>query len=135
MSTLTEIKTDLDHARKQKNQTLLTLLVTLYSEAVMVGKTKRNGDPTEEEVISVVKKFKLGVEEIAKIKGINEELQNEIDLYNHYLPVMLTKDELTKIISDIRPRDNLGQIMKYLKDNYAGIYDGKDASEIAKTLL
>ena len=136
MSTLENIKSDLDNARKEKKQQLLTLLVTLYSEACMVGKTKRNGLPTEEEVTSVVKKFKIGVEEIAKIKGINEDIRYELDLYEKYLPTMLTKDELIKIVSEINPvPSNLGEVMKYLKEKYAGLYDGKEASDIAKNIL
>jgi uncharacterized protein YqeY len=135
MNTLSEIKSDLDHARREKNQSLLTLLVTLYSECSMVGKTKRNGDPTEDEVISVIKKFKLGVEEITKIKGMNEELSNELELYNRYLPKLLSVDELKEIISNITPKESLAQIMNYLKTNHTNLYDGRIASAIAKEFL
>lgn len=136
MTTLENIKNDLDNARKEKKQQLLTLLVTLYSEACMVGKTKRNGLPTEEEVTSVVKKFKIGVEEIAKIKGLSDDLQYELDIYERYLPIMLTKDQLVEIVSGISPKpNNLGEVMKFLKEKYSGLYDGKVASDIAKEVL
>jgi hypothetical protein len=72
MSLLSVIRNDLDAARRNKDARLLTLLTTLYSEAAMVGKTKRNGESTNEEVLAVTRKFKVGVEEIIKIKGSNE---------------------------------------------------------------
>lgn len=135
MSLLEEIKSDLDFARRQKDQNTLTLLTTLYSEASMIGKTKRNGESTDDEVISVAKKFKIGVEEIAKIKGLNEELKSEIELYERYLPRLLTTDQLKDIISNINPKESLAQIMNHLKTNHANRYDGRIASAIAKEFL
>ena len=135
MSLLEEIKSDLDFARRQKDQNTLTLLTTLYSEASMIGKTKRNGESTDDEVISVAKKFKIGVEEIAKIKGLSEELKSEIELYERYLPRLLTTDQLKDIISNITPKESLAQIMNHLKTNHANRYDGRIASAIAKEFL
>ena len=135
MSLLEEIKSDLDFARRQKDQNTLTLLTTLYSEASMIGKTKRNGESTDDEVISVAKKFKIGVEEIAKIKGLSEELKSEIELYERYLPRLLTTDQLKDIISNITPKESLAQIMNHLKTNHANRYDGRIASAIAKEMI
>ena len=62
MSMLEQIKGAMFSARKARTDKVLSdLLTTLYSEAAMVGKTKRNGESTDEEVLAVVKKFKEGV--------------------------------------------------------------------------
>lgn len=57
----------------------------------------------------------------------------EIDILHSYLPKQLTKEELEAIIKNLNTK-NVGEIMKHLKDNYSGVYDGKLASEIAKGL-
>jgi Glu-tRNA(Gln) amidotransferase subunit E-like FAD-binding protein len=116
-------------------------LTTLYSEAAMVGKTKRNGESTNEEVLAVTRKFKVGVEEIIKIKGSNEFLDFEISLYNKYLPELLTDVELTEIINTLiselpeKSPKAMGVIMGKLKSEYLGRYDGTIASKLVKDLL
>ena len=54
---------DMIAARKGSDPTAKSLLVTLYSEAARVGKDRRNGDTTDEEVLATVKKFAANVEE------------------------------------------------------------------------
>jgi uncharacterized protein YqeY len=138
---LTDIRADLDAARKEKNQTLLTLLTTLYSECAMVGKTKRNGDSTDEEVLSIIRKFKIGVEEIAKIKGINTDIEYELSVYEKYLPSMISDEELLIIIDEIvnslaeKSPKQMGKVMTELKNKYLGRYDGTLASKIVKEKL
>lgn len=141
MSLLSIIRSDLDKARRDKDSRLLTLLTTLYSEAAMVGKTKRNAESTDEEVLSIVRKFKVGIEEIVKIKGSNEFLEFEIELYEKYLPELLTDQQLCDIIniiiSDLPERSPkaMGTVMGKLKAEYLGRYDGTTASKLVKELL
>lgn len=141
MNTLNIIKIDLDEARRTKNSLLLTKLTTLFSEASMVGKTKRNGESTEEEVLSVIRKFKVGVEEIVKIKGNTEETDFELSLYNKYLPSVLSEKELSAVIFDIvsgltdKSPKCMGLVMNKLKTDYLGRYDGSLASKLVKELL
>lgn len=141
MTLLQQIRQDLDKARKDRNQFVLTILQTLYSECAMVGKTKRNGESTDEEVLAVVRKFKIGVEEIEKYKGETIESRIEIQLYEKYLPSMLTEDQLMCIIQDIiselpeRSPKHMGTVMAALKSQYLGRYDGKVASQMVKELL
>lgn len=138
MSLLSVIRNDLDSARREKNQRLLTVLTTLYSEAAMVGKTKRNAESTDEEVISVVRKFKVGIEEIEKIKGSNENIVFEKELYTKYLPTLLTTEELTNIIEQLASEveeKNMGVLMGKLKSLFPGRYDGALASKLVKEQL
>ena len=138
---ITEIKNDLLTARKNKDQVTLTILTTLVSEAVNVGKTKRNGDSTDEEVVLILKKFKEGVLELQKYRTLTETEEKELEIYNKYLPNSLTDEELSDIIStevkkigEISPK-MIGSILKFLKDNYFGRFDGKKASEMIKNVL
>jgi len=59
----------------------------------------------------------------------------EIEILNGYLPKQMTEDELRSVISDFKAENigaNVGSIMSFLKTNYAGLYDGKMASQLAK---
>ena len=54
---------------------------------------------------------------------------------------MLSEKELTKIIesfcdlSNLKEKKNIGVIMKYLKENHSGRYDGKTANKIIMNKL
>jgi uncharacterized protein YqeY len=66
------------------------------------------------------------------------KLQAEIAILEGFLPKQLSSDDLEKIILGVKettPGASMPVIMKHLKENYAGQYDGKSASEIAKRVL
>ena len=57
-----------------------------------------------------------------------------MEVMNEFLPKMLTEDELKEVIK-ASGLNNIGQIMKYLKENYNGLYDGKIASKLIKEII
>ena len=60
-----------------------------------------------------------------------EEADKRIAVIATFLPSQLGRTEIEKIISDYSASDNaanVGSIMKHLKENYSGQYDGKLAS-------
>lgn len=65
----------------------------------------------------------------------------EIKILDEYLPSLYTEDHLGTIISDyilkeaIEYKKDMGKIMKWLKDNHLGKYDGKIASAIVNKKL
>jgi uncharacterized protein YqeY len=126
------IQTDKLNARKTKNKEELTILTTLLSEIEAFGKTNGNRDTTEDEAIKIIQKFKKNAEETMKLSG-NKNIKKEISIYDRYLPTLMTTDELKVIITNSK-LTNIGEIMKYLNQNYKGKFDGKEASIIAKTL-
>lgn len=154
MSLLQQIKQASIEARKTKNQKAL-FLVTLYSEAMMVGKSKRNGESTDEEVIQTLKKFKVGAETMidAAIKLNKADAQtyidnasDEISIIEQFLPRMLSESELRKVLvqyfydlgggkTERDPRLQMGNFMSQLKKEYPGLYDGALASKLVKELL
>lgn len=149
MSILEKIKQDSLDARKAKTA-IASFLVTLYAEAARVGKDKRNGDSTDEEVISVLKKFKAGAETMIQAalqqNGPNAQIlidqaTVEIKIVGRYLPTLLTESDLHEIISkyfveiEEVSAKSLGVVMARLKSEYPGLYDGQIASSIIKQLI
>ena len=80
----------------------------------------------------------IGFEEQANRQDAKAKLQAEIAIIEEFLPKQLSSSELEKVLSDYKtstPGAVMGTAMKFLKDNYAGQYDGKSASEIAKRVF
>ena len=147
MSILEKIKADSLAARKAKDAVSATLLTTLYSEAAMKGKNA-NRETTDEEAIAVIKKFLKGVEETIthlKVSGGNAGVllnaEQERSILESYLPVQLTELDLQKIVGtmaqtlDDRSPKQMGVLMKKLKEQYEGQYDGAIASKVIKAIL
>lgn len=136
------IKVDLLSARKARATVATNSLTALVGEAVMVGKNSGNRDSTNEEVLATVRKFLKNLEETkrnlvehGKDTAVCEE---EIAIISKYLPQQMSADELKSAIVSIVTENagaNMGVIMKVLKEKFAGLYDGKLASEIAKQVL
>lgn len=139
------IRSDMIEARKGTDAIAKSLLVTLYAEALRVGKDKRNGVSTDEEVIGVVRKFMTNVEETERLlqaRGQSTLAQaRELEVLNTYLPTQMTEQELTSavraIVADLGVSGTkvMGQVMAELKARHGGRYDGKVASTIVKQIL
>ena len=141
MSLITEIKEKQLFARQRKLPEA-SLYTTLLGEAVAVGKNAGNRETTDTEVVAVVKKFIKGIDETleAIIKQKNDanqnflseqcsNLMNERDLLEQFLPKQLSAADLDLLIVG---KESMPEFMKFLKENYAGQYDGKLASAVAK---
>ena len=75
MNTLFEkIKQQRMSALKNEQSDVYTILTTLFAECQMVGKNKRNGDPTDDECYAVIKKFIEGQRELLKYRGDTPEI-------------------------------------------------------------
>ena len=131
-------------------QVASTLLVTLLSEAAMVGKNDGGREPTDDEVLKIVKKFVKGVEDtLAVLLGRENaladprvaQLQIEKELLEAYLPQQLTEVALAAAVADIvagltdKGPKAMGAVMKSLKDQFAGRYDGALAGKLVKEAL
>ena len=140
-----KIREDMIRARQGDDQVAKSLLVTLFAEASRVGKDKRNGATTDEEVISVVRKFSANAEETRKLleaRGQNALAQSrELALLAAYMPQQMSESELEAVVRDMVTTQNLsgakamGAVMAALKEAHAGKYDGKMASMVVKRVL
>ena len=141
---LEDIKNLLDTARKEKADNL-PFLSALYSEVKNVGKNKGNRETTDEEAVKVLKKLRQGNEELIRLAGDREEIlkkaEAENSIIDSFLPKQLSDRDLEDAIRFIILHEKLdspkgiGVVMKSLQKKYAGQYDGKKASVLAKSLL
>ena len=111
----------------------------------MIGKNDGNRESTDDEVIGVIKKFIKNNTELMNV--VNPETdgfadaKHENEFLTQYLPTQMTEEDLREAIqARIRTLDEIspkimGLLMKWLKDNYSGQYDGKMASKIVGELL
>ncbi len=144
---LDKIKADQLVARKAKDGIKASLLTTLYSEAINVGKNDGNRLSTDEEVIGVIKRFMKSANENKHIytESHNElklmEINNELDILSQYLPQTLTEDEIKLAIENLFKNgfeqlpSEMGKIMKQLKVQYGTALDGNTASKVLRSLL
>lgn len=143
-----KIRQDFQHMRSDHASMKARHLSTLLAEAERVGKDAGNRQPTDEEVQKVVETFCKNVRSNIDVLKGNDKMeavisgfQEELELYEAYLPEQLTEGKLSSIISGIianledKSPQAMGTVMSELKKNYAGCYDGKQASEITKRLL
>jgi len=139
MLLIKRIRQDQIAARKDRNAAAATTLTTLLGEASIVGKNDGNRESTDAEVQAVITKFIKNNKEMIAL-GVKEAV-DENELLSNYIPEQMSTSELEHFIADIigaysltSPKD-MGIIMKELKQNKAGLFDGKAASIIAKEQL
>lgn len=128
---LKKIKADQLTARIAKDSIKTALLTTLIGDAEMVGKNAGR-ETTDDEVVAVIKKFLKNNLEFQK-HVTNDDLTTEQAILESYLPKQLTTGELIEIITNNfgdELKSKKGAIMKFLKENYAGLYDGATAAKV-----
>lgn len=145
MTLFQKIKADQILARKQHFTSAASLLTTLLGEATAIGKNDGGRDPSDTEVIALMKKFIKGMDEtlgyLDAAEGDNAQariaIAHEKEILSAYLPAQYSEGELRTVISGIIVTEgsNMGKIMSALKTHHSGMYDGKLASTIIKELL
>jgi uncharacterized protein YqeY len=131
MTLMIEIKEKQIAARKAGTGEA-SLLTTLLGEAAMVGKNAGR-ETTDQEVVAVVKKFIKNIDEtITALQTRNQlftQYAVEREILEQFLPQQLTESTLFEVA---KSQPDMPTFMKHLKENFAGQYDGKIASMIAK---
>lgn len=144
MSLIQAIKAAQITARKARDVVTASLLTTLIGEAEMVGKNA-NREVTDQEVVATIKKFIKNLDETIRIAGgyrdgdACDKAWTEKQALEKFLPKQLSEAEIRVLISDFldvgETRPSMGEVMKHMKSNYDGQYDGKVVSKIAGELL
>lgn len=149
MSTATtligRIRADRDVARKGGDSVRAKLLTTLFAEAAMVGKNAGNRESTDDEVVSMVKKFVANIDETRKLIAASSRpddaalarLAAEREVVSAYLPAMADADELRAFIGEQvgAGANAIGPIMGAVKKQFGAAADMKLANAIARELL
>jgi uncharacterized protein YqeY len=129
------LKTQRIQAMKDKQTVAKNLLTTLLGE--LEGKAKRdNIDINDEMVVQTCKKFIASNEEVIAQTTSTEaatKLKEENVILNNYLPKQLTEEQIGSIIKS-SGATNVGDAMKFLKEQYAGQYDSRLAVSVYKEM-
>lgn len=139
-----DLKEQLKQAMKAKDKVRLDTIRSILSEMQYEEMQKSVDELAPNEQLAIVQRElkkrqeALTFEEQANREDAKAQLVAEIAVIEQLLPKQLSVSDLEKIVSDLKvatPDLSLNVVMKHLKETYAGQYDGKSASDVAKRLL
>jgi uncharacterized protein YqeY len=134
--TLTLIRSKFLESRKARDTEtsafLSTIIGEIESNAKMIDGVKV---VTEEGTVKVLKSFEKKVVEFLLVVPENAKSLREREIIESFLPKQLSETEILDILEKSGTEKVMGSLMKYLKDNYAGSYDGKTASKVVKGMI
>lgn len=137
-------KEALKQAMKARDQVRMDTIRGILSALQYEEMQKEVENLPDEAILALLKnelkKRKEEVEYAEKAQRTEDlaKLAAEIKTIEEFLPSQLTAADLEKVLLTLKaeqPGLNMGLAMKVLKEKYAGQYDGKMASELAKKLL
>jgi len=129
--TILELKKRMIKAKKE-DKTKANALMMLVDSAQKIAKQK-NEEVNEKHILEAAKKLAKMAKE--SIDAGMQEAQNELKVYEEFLPKMLSEEETKKVIKEIIDKfggKNIGEIMKRLKAR--GDIDLGKASKIIKSI-
>jgi uncharacterized protein YqeY len=134
---LERVTEDIKAAMKAKDKGRLDALRLLKS-AFIENNTSAKPKADAEVAIAHVKKLKdsmeqfpAGSEEVAKIKS-------EIEYLAAYVPQPLSKEDFESMVKEFvnsNPGADFGTVMKAITPQIKGRFDGREASQIVKTIV
>ena len=89
---------------------------------------------TDDVCIKVIKKMRQNAVQMLEYRSGDKIIEAEIALYSNLLPKQLTETEIAQILKELNTIE-ISVIMKHMKQNYAGLYDGKLVSEMVRSLV
>ena len=130
-----------DHIAARKNNDTVTTKVL----STLLGELQQSANVVDGEKVirdsAVVSTIKAWVKRYDATINSNAPpafvalCREERNIISKYLPQQLTEEELTVIIQNqVDNGSGMPEIMKHLKEQYAGLYDGKTASQLAKNM-
>ena len=125
---INQIKTE--RLFQRNNPVIYSLLGVLLGE---LDRLPTRENPTESQIYTVIKKLYDSAEYMAE-RDLSEESKIEYAYLKDYIKPQLSEDEIRDFIST-NNFTNIGMVMKYFKDTFPGMYDGKLVSKIAKEII
>lgn len=144
MTTIANLKNDINEARKTRDQEKLKVLTLLMSKVQRIAKDDGNRPEKDEDLIQGVSRYKKEVEEtrerLEAAGRDTSEQAREIEIVSVYLPVQMTDEELDAEIEKAlegveRTKKAMGVVMKHLTSNFKGQYDPKRANVLVSAKL
>lgn len=125
-------------------------IAALRSVKAAIQNEKVNGvyhELTDNDIVKLIQKLVKQRQESIEIYAqagrheLADKEQKEMFVLMNYLPKMMTEDELKSAIDSVvtetgaSSMKDMGNVMRLLRERYAGQYDGKTASEYIKEKL
>ena len=137
-----KLQDDLKTAMKAGDTRRVMTLRGLLSEITRVEKDVRR-PANEDEIVQVMKRERARREEAlefarkANRQDLIEQNEAEAAILTGYLPAALSSDEVRAAIGEIVAggANQMGAVMKALRERFGAQLDGKVASELAKEAL
>lgn len=109
----------------KSNPVVRNLISTIIGEL-----DRKSKNPSEDEVMSVIKKIRDADLEVT----MTDQIAKELEFLDDLIPKPLSEDGMKKIVFSLS-FTKIGEYMSYFKENYPGQYDGKLLSSIVKEKL
>jgi uncharacterized protein YqeY len=120
-------------AFKNKEMEKKNFLGLIKSEISNELGRSQNSSATDELVLAIIKKMEKSL-----IQTNTKESLAELEYIKEYLPNLMNKEEITKIVKDLISEgtvESLPQVMAHFNKNYKGLVDNKLVSEVSKELF
>ncbi|RME60028.1 MAG: GatB/YqeY domain-containing protein [Candidatus Dadabacteria bacterium] len=139
-----EIRKEIADALKKKEKVRADTLRMLLSAVQYQEMQKKVDNLSEAEVLKIVQnEVKKREESISFAKEGGREdlvqtLKEEIKVLTAFLPQQLSDEELQEVIKNFCQKNQgakIGDVMRFLSQEYAGRFDGRKASSIAREIL
>ena len=137
---------DLKMSMKNKNVNRKNV-IQMVRAAILQKEKDNNIELDDNQIIEIIakehKKREASLEDYKKAErqDLLEQIQEEIQVLEEYLPKKMEKAELEKVIKEIinelgaTSMKDMGNIMKVAKDRCGLAAEGKDINQIAKEML
>jgi uncharacterized protein YqeY len=132
MSVLVAVQEALDTAVRGRDAVTRTVLKTLLGEA----QTRALRDRSEVDdtlVIKLLKDFIKGNSDLLALRD-NPKLVSENEILSRFIPKQMDESEI-RIAITASSADDIGGVMRHLKANHAGLYNGQLANTLARKIL
>jgi uncharacterized protein len=139
-----QLTDDLTRAMKARDMPRVYVLRGLLTAAKNLRVEKRGAALGEEELVQLVRREIRKREEAegfatkAGRQDLIQQNQAERELLEVYVPAQLAAEQLEEVIRKLAAQPgarSLGVVMGALREQFAGRYDGRQASEIARRVL
>lgn len=125
-------------SRTEDTRLKARLLTTLLGESARVGKDAGDREPTDEEVVILIRKFIKNIDETLRHRPNDEAAFAERDLLSAYLPAPLSDDALCAILRTKYQREdltvkNMKTILTDFEASHPGQVTGQQLAVILKS--
>jgi uncharacterized protein YqeY len=134
---MNRVSEEIKEAMKSKDKARLDALRMLKS-ALIENNTSSKPKPEAEVAIAHVKKLKDSLESFPKGSPEIDKINAEINCLSAYLPQPMSKEQLEKLVRDFLSNNaaaDFGQVMKAIAPEIKGRFDGREATDIIKSIL